>query len=186
MATTKITLNELRSIVKQIIKEEMILKEDNLEVKNIAKQLYSFLKKNGVREVSLDTSKLNIGKDSANDAQGNQIGNRDNTAKIAYFDDPKTKQSIIEVYLFGDSNKIQEIEKMLLNSFPGLGQINRELNKNSNLQLVVEGIFSNVYYLYFTVAEKTTAKGGLVGNTKQNAPQQQPVSENLRLRNYFK
>ena len=180
MVTKKITLNELRSIVKQIIKEEMILKEDNLEVKNIAKQLYSFLKKNGVREVSLDTSKLNIGKDSANDAQGNQIGNRDNTAKIAYFDDPKTKQTIIEVYLFGDSNKIQEIEKMLLNSFPGLGQINRELNKNSNSPK------DKVYYLHFTVAEKTTAKGGLVGNTKQNAPQQQPVSENLRLRNYFK
>ena len=180
MVTKKITLNELSSIVKQIIKEEMILKEDNLEVKNIAKQLYSFLKKNGVREVSLDTSKLNIGKDSANDAQGNQIGNRDNTAKIAYFDDPKTKQTIIEVYLFGDSNKIQEIEKMLLNSFPGLGQINRELNKNSNSPK------DKVYYLHFTVAEKTTAKGGLVGNTKQNAPQQQPVSENLRLRNYFK
>ena len=36
MATKKITLNELRSIVKQIIKEEMILKEDantDLELK---------------------------------------------------------------------------------------------------------------------------------------------------------
>jgi hypothetical protein len=48
MAITKITLNELRSIVKQIIKEEMVLKEDantDLELKNVAKQIFSILKK---------------------------------------------------------------------------------------------------------------------------------------------
>jgi len=37
MATKKITLNELRSIVRQAIKEETMLNEANLEVKSIAK-----------------------------------------------------------------------------------------------------------------------------------------------------
>ena len=52
MATKKITLNELRSIVKQIIKEEMILKEDantDLELKSVAKQIFSVLKKYGLK-----------------------------------------------------------------------------------------------------------------------------------------
>jgi hypothetical protein len=44
---TKITLNELRSIVKHIIKEENILNEDILELKQMSKQLYSFLKNKG-------------------------------------------------------------------------------------------------------------------------------------------
>ena len=138
-----------------------MINEDNLEVKRIAKDLYSFLKKNGVREVSLSTSKLNIGNNTANDAEGNQIGNRDNTAIISYFDDPKSKQTVIEVYLFGDNNKIQEVEKNLLTSFPGLKQIQRNIERNSNSPK------DKVWVLHFMVAEKTTAKGGLVGNTNK-------------------
>ena len=135
------------------------LNEDNLEVKNIARQLYSWLKKNGVGEVSLSTDKINIGKDSANDAEGKQIGSRDNTAKIAYYDDTTSKQTIIEVLLFGEEGKIQEVEKSLLSSFPGLGQISRDLEKDTNSPK------DKIYCLHFSVAEKTTNKGGLVGNT---------------------
>ena len=40
MTTKKITLNELRSIIRQALKEETILQEANLEVKSIAKKLY--------------------------------------------------------------------------------------------------------------------------------------------------
>ena len=46
MATTKITLNELRTIVKQIIKEETMLNEaDTSIIAGIAKNLYLYLKK---------------------------------------------------------------------------------------------------------------------------------------------
>ena len=41
-----------------------LINEDNLHVKRIAKDLYTFLKKNGVREVSLITDKKTIGKDT--------------------------------------------------------------------------------------------------------------------------
>jgi hypothetical protein len=135
------------------------LNEDNLEVKNIARQLYSWLKKNGVREVSLSTDKINIGKDTANDTDGKQIGDRDNTAKIAYYDDEASKQTIIEIILFGEQGKIQEVEKLLLSSFPGLKQIFRNLERNTNSPK------DKVYCLHFSVAERTTNKGGLVGNT---------------------
>jgi hypothetical protein len=135
------------------------LNEDNLQVKNIARQLYSWLKKNGVREVSLSTDKINIGKDTANDADGKQIGDRDNTAKIAYYDDEASKQTIIEIILFGEQGKIQEVEKLLLSSFPGLKQIFRNLERNTNSPK------DKVYCLHFSVAERTTNKGGLVGNT---------------------
>ena len=135
------------------------LNEDNLQVKNIARQLYSWLKKNGVREVSLSTDKINIGKDTANDADGKQIGDRDNTAKIAYYDDVASKQTIIEIILFGEQGKIQEVEKLLLSSFPGLKQIFRNLERNTNSPK------DKVYCLHFSVAERTTNKGGLVGNT---------------------
>ena len=53
------------------------LNEDNLEVKNIARQLYSFLKKNGVREVSLSTDKINIGKDSNLESNNIKLGDEE-------------------------------------------------------------------------------------------------------------
>jgi hypothetical protein len=53
--TKKITMNGLRSIVKQIIKEETMLNEDNLVLNNYAKQLYSLFKqeeaKNALNEI---------------------------------------------------------------------------------------------------------------------------------------
>jgi hypothetical protein len=132
-----------------------LINEDNLQVKKIAKDLYQFLKKNGVREVSLITDKKNIGKDTANDDEGRQIGDRMNTATIFCYDDEPTKQTAIDVTLFGDKDKIQEVEKILLQSYPGLAQANRELNRNSNSPK------DKVWVLEFTVFEKSTRKGGL-------------------------
>ena len=56
---------------------------------------------------------------------------------------------------FGDKDKIQEVEKILLQSYPGLAQANRELDKNSNSPK------DKVWALGFTVFEKSTRKGGL-------------------------
>ena len=139
----------------QPVSENLRLNEDNLQVKKIAKDLYQFLKKNGVREVSLITDKKNIGKDTANDDEGRQIGDRMNTATIFCYDDEPTKQTAIDVTLFGDKDKIQEVEKILLQSYPGLAQANRELNRNSNSPK------DKVWVLEFTVFEKSTRKGGL-------------------------
>jgi len=50
--TKKVTSNGLTSLVKQIIKEEMVLKEDantDLELKSVAKQIFSVLKKYGLK-----------------------------------------------------------------------------------------------------------------------------------------
>ena len=132
-----------------------LINEDNLQVKKIAKDLYQFLKKNGFREVSLITGKKTIGKDTANDDKGRQIDDRMNTAIISYYDDEPTKQTVIDVTLFGDKDKIQEVEKILLQSYPGLAQANRELNRNSNSPK------DKVWVLEFTVFEKSTRKGGL-------------------------
>ena len=50
MATKKITLNELRSIIKQIIKEEIVLKEAlNKDIKQFAKDLGNYLTKGGFK-----------------------------------------------------------------------------------------------------------------------------------------
>ena len=132
-----------------------LINEDNLHVKRIAKDLYTFLKKNGVREVSLITDKKTIGKDTANDDEGQQIGDRMNTAIISYYDDEKTKQTVIDVRLFGDKDKIQEVEKKLLETYTGLGQTHRELSRNSNSPK------DKVWVLQFTVFEKSTRKGGI-------------------------
>jgi len=190
MATKKITLNELRNLVKQIIKEERMLNEDNLQVKRIAKDLYLYLKKNGVNVrliASVPQSGINkrIG---ANDGAAS-----DNGASIYYWDDQKTKQTEIEIHLTGDEQKIQEVERKLLSTYPGLEQYNRDLIKGGGIDISLkyrgtdkEGTVSR---LIFRVKEKTTAKGGLVGNTQQNQKQpsqQQPVSESLKLKNLVK
>jgi hypothetical protein len=178
MATTKITLNELRSIVKQIIKEERMLNEDNLEVKNIAKQLYSFLTKNGVKAEIVaglaNTRSTSIGTSELSAKPG------ENTALISYHDDPKTKQTVIYIRLNGEEQSILEVEKKIGQSFSNLEQYDRKILRPD----------STNYRMEFKVKEKTTSKGGLVGNTQQNqkqpAQQQQPVSEGLKLRNYLK
>jgi len=145
-----------------------MLNEDNLEVKNFAKQIYSFLVKNGV------TTKLIASIPSAG-SQGKQIGDKltggSNEGLVWYWDDPKTKQTVIEIHLAGGEKGVLEVEKKILSSFPGLEQYNRNLMKGGGISTAMkyrgtdkEGTVSN---LVFRVKEKTTAKGGLVGNTNE-------------------
>ena len=140
------------------IVKEVALNEDNLEVKNIAKQIYSFLTKNGV------TTKLISSIPSAG-SQGKQIGDKltggSNEGLVSYWDDPKTKQTVIEIQLRGDDNTIADVEKKFLSAYPNLEQYQRDAYKGTIL---------------FRVKEKTTAKGGLVGNT-----QPQPQNESMEL-----
>ena len=134
-----------------------LLNEDNLEVKSIAKQIYSFLKQNGVN------TKLVAQIQSAD--YGKKIGatlkQEQNEALISYYDDPKTKQTIIEIQLFGgptSEDLVLQTEKKLLSSFPKLEQYNREAYPAPQY-----------FVVRFRLKEKTTAKGGLAGNTQQNA-----------------
>ena len=131
-----------------------MLNEDNLEVKNIAKQIYSFLVKNGV------TTKLIASIPSAG-SQGKQIGDKltggSNEGLVWYWDDPKTKQTVIEIHLAGGEKGVLEVEKKILSSFPNLEQYNRETPSGPG-----------VFRVVFRVKEKTTAKGGLVGNTNED------------------
>jgi hypothetical protein len=130
-----------------------MLNEDNLEVKNFAKQIYSFLVKNDV------TTKLIASIPSAG-SQGKQIGDKltggSNEGLVWYWDDPKTKQTVIEIHLAGGEKGVLEVEKKILSSFPNLEQYNRETPSGPD-----------VFKVRFRVKEKTTAKGGLVGNTNE-------------------
>ena len=132
-----------------IITEEHQLNEDNLEVKNIAKQIYSFLTKNGV------TTKLVA---AVPDALGKSIGGKltsgSNEALVSYYDDRKTKQTVIEIHLAGEEKSVLEAEKKILSSFPNLEQYDRQTPSGPG-----------VFRVVFRVKEKTTAKGGLTGNT---------------------
>lgn len=154
-------LLEQSNIVKEVFSEAVVLNEDNLEVKNFAKQIYSFLVKNGV------TTKLIASIPSAG-SQGKQIGDKltgdSNEGLVWYWDDPKTKQTTIEVHLSGEEQIILQVEKKILTSFPNLEQYNRQTPSGTN-----------VFRVVFRVKEKTTAKGGLVGNTQQQPPQVEDI-----------
>jgi hypothetical protein len=52
---------------------------------------------------------------------------------------------------------LQEVEKLFLSSLTNLEQYNRQI-----------GSMPQFSFLNFRVKEKTTSKGGLVGNTKTN------------------
>ena len=137
-------------------KEIELINEDNLEVKNIAKQLYSFLTKNGVNtKLIAQTPSDNYGKKI-----GASLKGESNEALISYYDDPKTKQTIIQVQLYGgptSKDLVLQVEKKLLSSYPNLEQYSRE-----------EVPSPQFFNLNFRVREKTTTKGGLVGNTQTN------------------
>jgi hypothetical protein len=161
MATTKITMNELRNIVKKLVKEETMLNEDNLELKSISKQLYTFLKELGVNAklVAQTPSQTNGTKNI-----GSNLTDEKNEALIWYWDDLLTKQTQIEIHLRGWSKAILGVEKKILSNFNNLEQYMRDYHPER---------------LSFRLKEKTTVKGGLVGNTQTNQGQQQPVSEGV-------
>jgi hypothetical protein len=136
-----------------------IINEDNLEIKKIAKDLYLWFKKNGVQATLLASV--------PGHEHGKKIGDKeygDNSAFIWYWDDPKTKQTLIDIQLKGDKNKLQEIERLFLSSFTNLEQYNRQFGVTGTSM----GVNKKTNFLIFRVKEKTTSKGGLVGNTKTN------------------
>jgi hypothetical protein len=74
-----------------------------------------------------------------------------------YWDDVKTKQTQIEVHLHGGNEDLVEgAEKNFLSSFTNLEQYDRNAFKTPQ-----------VYTIIFRLREKTTNKGGLVGNTNK-------------------
>ena len=202
MATTKITLNELRSIVKQIIKEEMILKEaanTDLELKSVAKQIFSILKKYGLKPTyTTGDWKSTFSSKAPADGYGGRIVVGDNGIMgVAVYNRgiwDTLKKSKQESF-----NSLKELD-MGPQSYP-TPEEEKQINARAN-QIYKEIVSTlgdkfefrsdptpNKYGEYVIQIRK---KGGEVNpNQRPNAPKpqtqlQQSVSENLRLRNYFK
>jgi len=178
MNKVRITESQLRGLVKQIIKEERMLNEDALEVKNIAKQIYTWLKQNGV-SVNLEfgaNRKYNIlGVKDRNKAE----------ASIILFRSNIYKQISIRINLRGIEKIVLEVENRLLTSFPNLKQLNRKLSQLYSGGLTNPQPIPGFITLEFDLMEKTTRKGGLVGNTQTNKqipqqPQQQTNQQQQR------
>ena len=202
MATKKITLNELRSIVKQIIKEEMILKEaanTDLELKSVAKQIFSILKKYGLKPTyTTGDWKSTFSSKAPADGYGGRIVVGDNGIMgVAVYNRgiwDTLKKSKQESF-----NSLKELD-MGPQSYP-TPEEEKQINARAN-QIYKEIVSTlgdkfefrsnptpNKYGEYVIQIRK---KGGEVNpNQRPNAPKpqtqlQQSVSENLRLRNYFK
>jgi len=125
--------------------ESQELNEDNLQVKSIAKKIYSVLKQNGVNTKLVASVPQSQGK-----SIGSTLTGGSNEALVYYFDDAKTKLTTIEIHLRGEEESVLNFEKDVLSSFPGLEQYDRQA-------FPAQGVFS----LVFRVREKTTAKGGI-------------------------
>jgi hypothetical protein len=125
--------------------ESQELNEDNLQVKSIAKKIYSVLKQNGVNTKLVASVPQSQGK-----SIGSTLTGGSNEALVYYFDDVKTKLTTIEIHLRGEEKSVLNFEKDVLSSFPGLEQYDRQA-------FPAQGVFS----LVFRVREKTTAKGGI-------------------------
>jgi hypothetical protein len=125
--------------------ESQELNEDNLQVKSIAKKIYSVLKQNGVNTKLVASVPQSQGK-----SIGSTLTGGSNEALVYYFDDAKTKLTTIEIHLRGEEKSVLNFEKDVLSSFPGLEQYDRQA-------FPAQGVFS----LVFRVREKTTAKGGI-------------------------
>jgi hypothetical protein len=129
------------------------LNEDNLEVKNIAKQIYSWLKKNGVNAKLV----AQVPSQPTNKSIGSELTGGDNDALVMYWDDVKTKQTQIQIQLVGgNEDLVGGVEKNFLSSFTNLEQYDRNAFKTAK-----------AYNINFRLREKTTNKGGLVGNTNK-------------------
>jgi hypothetical protein len=160
--------HELRQIIKEEISKvinKQYINEDNLEVKKAAKDLYTFLKSNGVNA----TLGNNMG-------FGKKIGMKDPgqaEASIFYGETSMSGgQTVINISLRGMEDKVKEVESRFLTAFPNLEIV----SGSKKAYQIFSGDMTNpgapipgAVNQNFTVKEKTTAKGGLVGNTKQNA-----------------
>ena len=153
---------------------ESQLNEDNLEVKKAARDLYTFLKSSGVN-VALG-SNMGFGKSIGikNPAQAE--------ASIHYGETANSKgQTLINISLIGMEDKVKEVESKFLTAFPNLEIV----NGSKKVYKVYSGGMTGApipgaVNQNFTVKEKTTAKGGLVGNTPTNSKSTtQPQQESL-------
>jgi len=138
---------------------ESQLNEDNTHVKKIARDLYSWLKQQGVNVKLIASTPSN----TASKAIGAQLKGGGNEALIYYWDDSKTNQTAIQIQLTGDQKSVAEVEKNFISAYPGLEQYDRTTGGGG-----IAGN-SNIYTISFRVKEKTTKKGGLVSNTPTNA-----------------
>jgi hypothetical protein len=160
--------HELRQIIREEISKvinKQYINEDNLEVKKAAKDLYTFLKSNGVNA----TLGNNMG-------FGKKIGMKNPgqaEASIFYGETSMSGgQTVINISLRGMEDKVKEVESRFLTAFPNLEIV----SGTKKSYPIMSGDMTNpgapipgAVNQNFTVKEKTTAKGGLVGNTKQNA-----------------
>jgi len=159
-------LNEIKRMqyLAGIITESQ-LNEDDTHLNKIARDLYSFLKKNGVNVVLSKTTPgspaKTIGDMSKQGGMSRLDVTRDNTAQIFVYKG-RNNQTEISIQLFGGQKPVEEVEKKLLAAYPGLEQFDR---KGGYLGLTQQ---SNIYGLSFRVKEKTTKKGGYVSNTPTN------------------
>ena len=133
--------------VQKFAKDDKELNEDNLEVKSVAKNIYSVLTKNGVK-TKLVASIPSAG--SSGKSIGATLTGGSNEALVYYWDDPKTKLTTVEIHLSGNKEEVLNFEKKILSSFPSLEQYSRQ-----------EYATPQAFKLAFRVKEKTTAKGGI-------------------------
>jgi len=149
--------------------EEGTLNEDNLEVKKAARDLYTFLKNSGVNTTL--GSNMGFGKKIGMKTPGQA------EASIFYGETSNSGgQTLINISLRGMEDKVKEVENKFLTAFPNLEIV----NGSKKAYHILSGDMTNpgapipgAVNQNFTVKEKTTAKGGLAGNTQQN------VKENI-------
>ncbi len=203
MSTKKITLNELRSIVKQMMKEEIMLNEDILILKQLSKQLYSLLKSKGFNVELTNALRLNKVKNKqtyAGDASAIEIivDDKTNIVMVAIPTD-----AIVSV-IMGNEKGWWDLGQQQLGktdtwfNSPKVRDYVQKLG--TELTSIIKKQYPNMkfdfpdqgnWFFVMRFALGTTAKGGVVNpnqrpNAQQPAQQQQPVSEGLKLRNYLK
>jgi hypothetical protein len=161
-----IRMNQLAGLITESQARKMmaVLNEDNLEVKKAAKDLYTFLKSSGVN-VAL----------GSNMGFGKKIGIKNPSqaeASIHYGETSNSGgQTLINISLRGMEDKVKEVESKFLTAFPNLEIV----NGSKKVYQIFSGDMTNpgapipgAVNQNFTVKEKTTAKGGLAGNTQTN------------------
>ena len=145
------------------MKNVQYINEDNLEVKRAAKKLYTFLEKSGV-STSMG-SNMGFGKKIGMKTPGQA------EASIFYGETGNSEgQTVINISLRGMEDKVKEVESRFLTAFPNIEIVTKKSYP------IMSGTMTNpgppipgAINQNFTVKEKTTTKGGLTGNTKQNA-----------------
>jgi hypothetical protein len=193
MATKKITLNELKSLVKQIIKEEKMLDEvanTDLELKSVAKQIFSILKKYGLKPTyTTGDWKSTFSSKAPADGYGGRIVVGDNGIMgVAVYDrgiwDTLKKSKQQESF-----NYLKELD-MGPQSYP-TPEERKQIEARANQ--IYKEIVSTLGDKFEVRSDPKPNKYGeyvmqirLKQPAQQQQTQQQSVSESLKLRNYLK